>query len=184
MLGRCWLHETSLYYGLYPVIGVVLTANITILVVVSLKIRKTIAKNSDKPNLAALRRTALLSSILGIVWILGAILVISDHNQVLQVIFACIVPLQGVFIFLFHGLGNKEIRRTWCSGLTTLTKPLTCMKSVKVSSLSYGKDSRIEYSDVSFRRRAWISKQQLPLATIERQSGDDILEVKKNSLPE
>lgn len=32
---------------------------------------------------------------------------------VLQVLYACLVGSQGVFIFLFYGVGNKKVRDVW-----------------------------------------------------------------------
>ena len=141
------------------------------------RIRKRLYKNTNKRFLVIFRSAAILASVLGAIWIVGAILVAADFHKILQAIFASIVPLQGAFIFICHGLGNKDIRAAWKRGLKSIVGLFTCCKRKKAMIKPYSSLGGIQYSDVSFRRRAWTmpSTDEMELSLVsDRAQGEAI----------
>jgi hypothetical protein len=107
----CWMsiENGAVWLFVGPCIFIILL-NLCILYIVwkcTIKSKERLGK--VKLRSSSLRASALLLPFLGCSWVF-AILHISYNYIVLAYFFTVLNSLQGVFIFLFHGLGNKEVR--------------------------------------------------------------------------
>ena len=88
-----------------------------------------------------------LSVVLGLGWGLGLAATSSSVvglTVTFQVIFSIFVGMQGVLIFVLHGVRNKDARELWTRTLVTRSKHLVSSlkgSSVEYSHRGYGTDS-------------------------------------------
>ncbi|XP_027875467.1 cadherin EGF LAG seven-pass G-type receptor 1 isoform X3 [Xiphophorus couchianus] len=108
----CWLsvHDTLIWSFAGPIFVVVLV-NIVIFILAAKascgRRQKVVEKSGAIP---ALRMAFLLLLLIGATWLLGLMAVNSDV-MIFHYLFAIFSCLQGVFIFFFHVIFNKEARK-------------------------------------------------------------------------
>ncbi|XP_038070163.1 uncharacterized protein LOC119739340 [Patiria miniata] len=107
----CWMsiENGAVWLFVGPCVFIILV-NLCILYIVW-KSTLTSPERIEKLKLrsSSLRASAILLPFLGCSWVF-AILHINYNNIILAYFFTVLNSLQGVFIFLFHGLGNREVR--------------------------------------------------------------------------
>uniref|UniRef100_A0A3Q3WKM9 Cadherin EGF LAG seven-pass G-type receptor 1 n=1 Tax=Mola mola TaxID=94237 RepID=A0A3Q3WKM9_MOLML len=109
----CWLsvHDTLIWSFVGPILVVVLV-NIVIFILAAKascgRQQKAVEKSGAIP---ALRMAFLLLLLISATWLLGLIAV-NSNVMTFHYLFAVFSCLQGVFIFFFHVIFNKEVRKT------------------------------------------------------------------------
>ncbi|KAL3883261.1 hypothetical protein ACJMK2_029544 [Sinanodonta woodiana] len=111
----CWLsiQDGILWAFVGPAAFVILLNVIIIIVVFQRMLSSSSMKNKSDLVKAktAVRSLCVLLPITGITWVFG-ILSVNDDLVVFQYVFAILNSLQGLFIFLFHGLFNRHVTTT------------------------------------------------------------------------
>ncbi|XP_026001885.1 cadherin EGF LAG seven-pass G-type receptor 1 isoform X6 [Astatotilapia calliptera] len=108
----CWLsvHDTLIWSFAGPIFVVVLV-NIVIFVLAAKascgRRQKAVEKSGAIP---ALRMAFLLLVLISATWLLG-LMAVNSNVMTFHYLFAVFSCLQGVFIFLFHVVFNKEVRK-------------------------------------------------------------------------
>jgi len=100
------------------------------------------------------RVSLVLLPLLGISWFFG-VLAVNDHYVVFQYIFTISNSLQGLLIFIFHCIGNSEVRHEFqrkASHLNWMRSPTS------PSSLSTARVSQLPLEEVkpNKKRLAWV----------------------------
>ncbi|XP_014668501.1 PREDICTED: uncharacterized protein LOC106809807 [Priapulus caudatus] len=109
----CWLsiHNMLILAFIIPV-GVVVCVNVLLLVLVfrtMFQSRSVQKKSNVEKAGTALRSLCVLIPLLGLTWTFG-FFAIYDTTLVFQYLFAIFGSVQGVFIFVFHCVLNKQVR--------------------------------------------------------------------------
>ncbi|XP_031438509.1 cadherin EGF LAG seven-pass G-type receptor 1 isoform X2 [Clupea harengus] len=115
----CWLsvHDTLIWSFAGP-ISVVVLVNIVIFVLAAKASCGRRQRSFEKSGtIAALRMAFLLLLLISATWLLGLMAVNSDV-MTFHYLFAIFSCLQGIFIFFFHCIFNKEVRKTLKNVLT------------------------------------------------------------------
>lgn len=112
----CWLtiKHGVIWAFVGPALAIIL-ANLIILMLVFRSMNRTNLYKSKKiPNKlkTSLRSLCVLVPLMGVSWILG-IFYVNKDAYFMQYIFAVCNGLQGFFIFVFHCLLNKKLRKAW-----------------------------------------------------------------------
>ncbi|KAI4886088.1 hypothetical protein NFI96_021834, partial [Prochilodus magdalenae] len=111
----CWLsvHDTLIWSFAGP-IAVVVLVNVVIFVLAAKASCGRRPRSFEKSGaVPALRMAFLLLLLISATWLLGLMAVNSDVMtfHYLFAVFSCLQPFKGIFIFLFHCLLNKEVRK-------------------------------------------------------------------------
>ncbi|XP_022103402.1 uncharacterized protein LOC110986089 isoform X2 [Acanthaster planci] len=107
----CWMsiENGAVWLFVGPCIVIILLNLCILYIVWKSTINSTERIGKVQLQRSSLRASALLLPFLGCSWVF-AILHINYNYIILAYFFTILNSLQGVFIFLFHGLGNKEVR--------------------------------------------------------------------------
>lgn len=131
----CWLsiQDGVIWAFVGPALCIVFVNLIIIVIVLArianAKVRSNIKRKRNK-ILSLLRNIIIISPILGVTWIFG-VLSVNQSLVVFQYIFAIANSLQGLFIFLLHGLchskksakSKKQLAQNW------VNSPSRCSRS-------------------------------------------------------
>ena len=107
----------ALYFGVMLPVGLILTTNLVIFVMVSYRLtcgRWAISanKNTSKPNRRLLQDLVALTVLLGLTWIFG-FLAIGGARFLFNVLFLIFNSLQGLSVFLMFGVRQETVREQW-----------------------------------------------------------------------
>ncbi|XP_044175102.1 adhesion G protein-coupled receptor L2-like isoform X2 [Acropora millepora] len=111
---KCWLTlEGSLIWAFLAPVIIIVLINVAVLIAV-IFVRLTLkgnilTPNEDKKFVAALKTVVVLFPLLGLSWLFGLMAILTQNRAFLYP-FAILSPFQGVFIFLFQIIGNREVR--------------------------------------------------------------------------
>ncbi|XP_077870146.1 adhesion G protein-coupled receptor L2-like [Saccoglossus kowalevskii] len=113
----CWLDMGSglIWAFVGPALAVLMINIIILMVVMRIVIvsAKTASEKKEHTYIRTAVRSALfLLPILGITWVFG-LFAVNEHAIVFQYLFAVFNSLQGLFVFLFQGMFNSEIRHSF-----------------------------------------------------------------------
>ncbi|XP_052814790.1 latrophilin-like protein 1 isoform X2 [Mya arenaria] len=131
--GYCWLSGDPLLYAFIIPIAVVILANLIVFTLVMCNLfrrkKNTMISNQSERKMAFLHFQAAVSIfvILGLTWVFG-FMTVDDTRIVFHYLFALFNAFQGLFVFLFFTLREKQIRNAW--------RKLCCPKSVYKSATS------------------------------------------------
>ncbi|XP_039260773.2 adhesion G-protein coupled receptor G7-like [Styela clava] len=120
----CWLQGNSLYFGFLLIVGIFLTFNIVLSVVIIKAItwgRKSVQCSIEEKPIIHVLRAILVALLLGVAWIFAIPLVVSSNALVQEVfgwLFAITTSAQGVFVFYFFCLRRKDVRQAWTTAIT------------------------------------------------------------------
>eukprot|EP00117_Sycon_ciliatum_P022485 scpid52772/ scgid5651/ Probable G-protein coupled receptor 133 len=164
----CWLSNDVIYYGVYPIIGTALLFNGVVLAVVSVRLAKAHQQQRRKgPHLFLLRSAIVMSTLLGLIWLVGLALVAAEYDPIVQYIFNLLVSSQGVFMFIFLAMANKEMRHAWKQRVAAASRAMRCprvlpRRRAKLSGTiqPYTGELVHEYSEMNLRRSidtAWTT---------------------------
>ncbi|XP_059581872.1 cadherin EGF LAG seven-pass G-type receptor 1 isoform X4 [Alligator mississippiensis] len=120
----CWLsvHDTLIWSFAGPIVIVVVINTVIFILAVKASCRRR-QRSFEKTGVASVLRTAfLLLLLISATWLLGLMAVNSDV-MTFHYLFAIFSCLQGLFIFFFHCIFNKEVRKHLKNTLTG-KKPL------------------------------------------------------------
>ncbi|XP_028603460.2 cadherin EGF LAG seven-pass G-type receptor 1 isoform X2 [Podarcis muralis] len=120
----CWLsvHDTLIWSFAGPIVIVVVINVVIFILAVKASCRRQ--RSRDKTGVVSVLRTAfLLLLLISATWLLGLMAVNSDV-MTFHYLFAIFSCLQGLFIFFFHCIFNKEVRKHLKNTFTG-KKPLT-----------------------------------------------------------
>ena len=107
---RCWFSNLTYFYAsLIAPLGVMLVFNLVTVLVVTKSLHSKLSLAAHYSKLKLLRIIGSLSLLVGITWIVGALLSFVD-SLVLQYAFAILNSLQGFLIFYVNILTSSEIR--------------------------------------------------------------------------
>ncbi|XP_073235134.1 uncharacterized protein [Porites lutea] len=138
----CWLEGDSAWAFIVPVIIIVLI-NIAVLVaVVAVRVSlkgHPLTPNEDKRFTAALKAVVILFPLLGLCWVFGLVGVVARSKAFLYA-FVVLSTFQGVFILLFHCIGNIEVR----SALKKVQERHSLNTSIKNEQKNKSKDYRLK----------------------------------------
>ncbi|KAL3883262.1 hypothetical protein ACJMK2_029545, partial [Sinanodonta woodiana] len=109
----CWLSiQDGLIWAFVGPAAFVIMLNVIIIILVFHRMFSSYSM-MNKPDLVkaktAVRSLCVLLPITGVTWVFG-ILSVNEDLVVFQYLFAIINSLQGLFIFLFHGIFNHHLR--------------------------------------------------------------------------
>nr|KAG5695742.1 hypothetical protein BaRGS_004487 [Batillaria attramentaria] len=111
---NCWLTGTAFYAAFVGPVCLILLLNLVSFVLV-LRVILGLTDNKQETSQAAqkLRRAIGVVVLLGLTWVFG-LLSIEDTSQIVfNYLFAVFNSLQGLFIFLFYCVFNKNTRAIW-----------------------------------------------------------------------
>ncbi|KAJ7422124.1 hypothetical protein WISP_39467 [Willisornis vidua] len=120
----CWLsvHDTLIWSFAGPIIMVVIINTVIFILAMKASCRRR-QRSFEKTGVVSVLRTAfLLLLLISATWLLGLMAVNSDV-MTFHYLFAIFSCLQGLFIFFFHCVFNKEVRKHLKNSLTG-KKPL------------------------------------------------------------
>ncbi|XP_052810109.1 adhesion G protein-coupled receptor L3-like [Mya arenaria] len=110
----CWLDVDHWMFWTFagPAAFVILVNGIIILIVLVKMCGTQAAKNKDALDRIKMTITALsvLLPLMGLGWVFG-LFAVNKKTQWFQIVFCFFNALQGVFIFIFHCLLNKQLKR-------------------------------------------------------------------------
>ncbi|XP_076807193.1 uncharacterized protein LOC143450508 [Clavelina lepadiformis] len=116
----CWLHSHSLHFSFLLPVGLLLVFNVVIFFMVVRKLTwKRNEVSSSIPKRSVMQQLVVAITIaasLGLVWLLGYFLLLSDnviYFTVMNWLFTVAVSLQGVCIFLLLCVRKGDIRNVW-----------------------------------------------------------------------
>ncbi len=128
----CHPTEYPYWFGMLAPFGIIYLFNWTVFIIIMISVIKRTHRSAkltvkEKSSISQGKKLVLiatgLSIVFGLGWGLGIIsLVVSiaDEDNVsfaFQVIFSILVGIQGVLIFIFHGVRSNEARKEWQSWL-------------------------------------------------------------------
>ncbi|CAH3171552.1 unnamed protein product [Porites evermanni] len=138
----CWLEGDSAWAFIVPVIIIVLI-NIAVLVaVVAVRVSlkgHPLTPNEDKRFTAALKAVVILFPLFGLCWVFGLVGVVARSKAFLYA-FVVLSTFQGVFILLFHCIGNTEVR----SALKKVQERHSLSSSIKNEQKNKSKDYKLK----------------------------------------
>uniref|UniRef100_A0A669PEW2 Cadherin EGF LAG seven-pass G-type receptor 1 n=1 Tax=Phasianus colchicus TaxID=9054 RepID=A0A669PEW2_PHACC len=157
----CWLsvHDTLIWSFAGPIVIVVVVSMInTVIFILAMKAScRRRQRSFEKTGVISVLRTAfLLLLLISATWLLGLMAVNSDV-MTFHYLFAIFSCLQGLFIFFFHCVFNKEVRKHLKNTLTG-KKPLPDDSTATRATLltvrkKMGKKS---FSDGKLRKSNWL----------------------------
>ncbi|XP_066288215.1 adhesion G-protein coupled receptor D1-like [Branchiostoma lanceolatum] len=111
----CWLStdDGMVYAFIGPVLFIVVVNFFILFFVIKtfMSIKANCKKSDIQKTKAGIRACAVLMPLLGVTWLVGVIAV--DQTTVpFQYIFAAVNSTQGLFIFIFHGLQNEDVKES------------------------------------------------------------------------
>nr|KAG5695717.1 hypothetical protein BaRGS_004462 [Batillaria attramentaria] len=111
--GICWLTGTAFYAAFVGPVCLILLLNLVSFVLVLRVILGLTDKQETSQAAQKLRRAIGVVVLLGLTWVFG-LLSIEDTSQIVfNYLFAIFNSLQGLFIFLFYCVFNKNTRAIW-----------------------------------------------------------------------
>ncbi|KAK7481923.1 hypothetical protein BaRGS_00026831, partial [Batillaria attramentaria] len=111
--GICWLTGTAFYAAFVGPVCLILLLNLVSFVLVLRVILGLTDKQETSQAAQKLRRAIGVVVLLGLTWVFG-LLSIEDTSQIVfNYLFAVFNSLQGLFIFLFYCVFNKNTRAIW-----------------------------------------------------------------------
>lgn len=134
-LCSCRPTEYPYWYGMLTPFGIIYLFNWTMFVIIMISVVNRTRKTAnltvnEKSSISKAKKLVLvaagLSIIFGLGWGIGIITLITsiaDEDEVkfaLEVIFSLLIGVQGVLIFVFHGVRSKEARKQWNSWFSHL----------------------------------------------------------------
>ena len=157
-----------MWYALYPFIGLATLFNVVVLVLVSIKLsrRKAVSGGQGRKRglVFLLRFVAIFSTLLGISWVIGGVMIATGYTLALQIIFVVLVPLQGIFLFLFFCVSNADIRARWRALFSA------CLPCVKPP---VSRKPHLETGDTSSKLTMSRLKKQSTMKTEDTSVGDN-----------
>ncbi|XP_066300054.1 uncharacterized protein [Branchiostoma lanceolatum] len=114
----CWLQGSQLYFGFLLPAGLVLLFNTIVYIMVISKLacggraEGKVADDKSGATKQNMRIAIAVMVLVGLTWIFGFFM-ISDGRVVFSYLFCIFNSLQGVFIFVFHTLRQKEVQNLW-----------------------------------------------------------------------
>ena len=142
---RCWFSNLTYFYtSLIAPLGVMLVFNLVTVLVVTKNLHDKLSVSADYSKLKMVRIVGSLSLLVGITWILGALLSFID-SLVLQYAFAIFNSLQGFLIFYVNILTSNDIRsRIGDSVKSSVLQPIqiTSFLTTSVSTAGSGSGAR------------------------------------------
>nr|KAG5692871.1 hypothetical protein BaRGS_002306 [Batillaria attramentaria] len=112
--GLCWLKGVTFYIAFVAPVCLVLLCNVISFVLV---LRVILGLTNNKPNstqtnqaVQKLRRAVGVVILLGLTWVFGFLAIDDTSRVVFNYLFAIFNSLQGLFIYLFYGVFNKDAR--------------------------------------------------------------------------
>eukprot|EP00058_Branchiostoma_floridae_P023716 XP_002609206.1 hypothetical protein BRAFLDRAFT_125960 [Branchiostoma floridae] len=111
----CWLSTDNgmVYAFIGPVLFIIVVNFFILFFVIKtfMSIKANCKKSDIQKTKAGIRACAVLMPLLGVTWLVGVIAV--DQTTVpFQYIFAAVNSAQGLFIFIFHGLQNEDVKES------------------------------------------------------------------------
>ncbi|XP_076804445.1 adhesion G-protein coupled receptor G7-like [Clavelina lepadiformis] len=116
----CWLHGNSLYFSFLLPVGLILTFNLIVFYFVIRNItcnRKKVSSTTPRSTIRQrLVAAVLIASSVGLVWLLGYFLMLSDdviYFTIMNWLFTLATSIQGFCLFLLLCVHNGDVRDTW-----------------------------------------------------------------------
>uniref|UniRef100_A0A8D0AXG8 Cadherin EGF LAG seven-pass G-type receptor 1 n=1 Tax=Sander lucioperca TaxID=283035 RepID=A0A8D0AXG8_SANLU len=169
----CWLsvHDTLIWSFAGPIFVVVLV-NIVIFILAAKascgRRQKAVEKSGAIP---ALRMAFVLLLLIGATWMLGLMAVNSDV-MIFHYLFAVFSCLQGVFIFFFHVIFNKEVRKNLKNVFTGKKNVPDESSTTRASLLTRSLNCNNTYTEDGALYRSGIGESTVSLdSTLREESG-------------
>ncbi|XP_071165888.1 uncharacterized protein [Mytilus edulis] len=111
----CWLsRENGLIYAFFVPCLLVILSNFVITGLIMRKLfstRATMSKSKKEKLISGVRSIAILSPVFGLTWLFG---MFSFHKStvVFSYLFVIFNSLQGLFIFILHGIYNQNVKKS------------------------------------------------------------------------
>ncbi|XP_052073546.1 adhesion G protein-coupled receptor F5-like isoform X2 [Mytilus californianus] len=111
----CWLStENGLIYAFFVPCLAVIISNLVITGLIMRKLfstRATMSKTKKEKLISGVRSIAILSPVFGLTWLFG---VFSFHKSTVlfSYLFVIFNSLQGLFIFILHGIYNQNVKKS------------------------------------------------------------------------
>ena len=112
---RCFVKGIPPYTTLVAPISLILTMNIIgfVIIMLTLSRRPQCCNDKSKKMVAQVRITTGIALLFGFTWVFEFLVAFDHRNEAFQYLFCILASLHGVFIFLFHCVGNEKMRMAW-----------------------------------------------------------------------
>ena len=131
---RCMVHGNPFYISIVAPVAAIIMTNLIVLVKVTVRLHRRFKHRSV---ISEVRIAFAFNLLLGTTWVL-AFFAIEEVTMVFQWLFCITNSLQGLFIFLFYTVQNREVRKTWLNALGK--DPLSKSSQSNVSGNTSSKD--------------------------------------------
>ena len=106
-----------MFYGAFlGPIGAILIFNSIVFAIIAktaIKHRKKKTSKEVTTVIGLILRLIFVTFLLGLTWVFGALTIVSEASLAFQILFALLNSLQGLFLFLFFCVLNKDARKSW-----------------------------------------------------------------------
>ena len=154
----------SFYVSLVAPMVLIMAANISVFVAVSLVLARKGKSSGKKQEKKQLMRISIsLSIILGLTWVSG-LTVLGNTNPAPQWIFTILVAFQGLFLFIFQVASHRTIRKLAASTIPSLAAPSTRPTPLSSGTLKSGDITSSGTGTYDGRRR----RSSFPLMILDR----------------